>query len=260
MNNTIYFPCKALRPYINYYRVWQQNSTDTAGTSLQDYPRTIMDMLFLFEGKVRLSINNASPFQLASCSFIGQFDKNYRILPEENIRAFNIRFKPNGVYPLTKTPLIAMLNNHLPLVDLMGKQVIGIHQQLQEQTSDAQKVQLVENYLLAIYQEGEIHHKFEHAMSLIRQSRGLIKVKTIKEKLHISYKSLDRWFQKNTGLSPKRFIQLTRFNHIIEELEGQQSAPDWMQFVADYNFYDQAHFIKEFKQFAGICPSGFPTS
>ena len=92
--------------------------------------------------------------------------------------------------------------------------------------------------------------------SPIKQKRGLIAVKDLKEELQVSYKSLDRWFLKYIGLTPKRFTQLTRFRNILQELD-EQTNPDWMQFVLDYNFFDQAHFIKEFRQFAGVSPTEF---
>lgn len=259
MNTSIYYPCKTLQPYISHYRIWSAKTPIVSEQSFRDYPRTIMDMLFILEGKVSLAFDNALPFQLDKCSFISQFDKSYTIFPTGNIQFINVRFKPNGIYPLTKIPLFLLLNGHLPLSELIGNQVNLLYEKLQHQPSDLQKINLLENYLVSIFQKTELHYKLEHALHLIHTEKGLIAVKMLKEQLRTNYKSLDRWFQKNVGLPPKRFIQLTRFKHIIDELKDQ-AKPDWMQIVADYNFYDQAHFIKEFKQFAGVCPSNYRTS
>ena len=147
-------------------------------------------------------------------------------------------------------------NKQLPLAEIMGKDTPLLYDRLAENPGSEKCVSLVEEFLLKRYREISQHHRLEFALRLIKQQRGLIAVKDLKEALQVSYKSLDRWFLKYIGLTPKRFTQLTRFRNILQELD-EQTNPDWMQFVLDYNFFDQAHFIKEFRQFAGVSPTEF---
>lgn len=251
----IYYPSEVLQPYIEYYRVWDFNPGTMSELFLQDYPRTIVDVLFLFSGQIRIAFEDSPAFQLNPCTLVGQFDKNYRILISgKKIRLLNVRFRPNAIYPLTRTPMQTAFNNQVPLAEIISDDMSLLYEKLAEGFSTDDSIELVEAFLIKHYREISRHHRLEFALALIERHRGLISVQNLREQLQVSYKSLDRWFLNYIGLTPKRFTQLTRFKNILQELDSQ-TDPDWMQFVSDYNFFDQAHFIKEFRQFAGVSPT-----
>ncbi len=251
----IYYPSDALRPYIEYYRIWDLIPGELSELTMQDFPRTIVDILFIFDGQIRIAFEETPAFQLEPSVLVGQFDKHYRILLSgTRLQLLNIRFRPNAIYPLTDTPLRLAFNNQLPLAEIIGEEMSLLHEQLAEDPFVEQRIALLERFLIGLYQGASRHHRFEFAMALIEQHRGLVSIQELREQLQVSYKSLERWFLKYIGLPPKKFTQLTRFKHILQELDGQLH-PDWMQFVSDYQFHDQAHFIKEFRQFAGVSPT-----
>lgn len=68
-----------------------------------------------------------------------------------------------------------------------------------------------------------------------------------------SYSTIERHFKRETGLSPKRFQTLKRFKAAVTEICATQND-DWADYVANYNYYDQAHFIRDIKRFSRLTP------
>ncbi|MEM6700236.1 MAG: helix-turn-helix domain-containing protein [Bacteroidota bacterium] len=255
MQTKIFYPSPDLQPFISHYRIWKLSSSAERMT-MKDFPRTMMDMVFFLDGSVQLSIAENTFQTLSPCTFVGHFDRAYEIYSHGKLEVLNIRFHPNGIYPLTKISMRELLNSHVHLEELMKENVKEWYEQLAEIEGDATKIILLEQLLLQCYQKSNLHYRLDYGIQQIQNCKGLMSVKQLANILNTNYKSLDRWFNKKVGVSPKRFIQLTRFKHILDDIE-QLKETDWMQIVVNYNFHDQAHFTREFKQFAGVTPSQF---
>ena len=77
------------------------------------------------------------------------------------------------------------------------------------------------------------------------------------KQLHISQSPLEKRFRKIVGTSPKKFSSIVRFKHTIQYYNPQSSLTE---LGYEAGFYDQAHFIKEFKKFTGENPESFFSS
>lgn len=235
------------------------NSLGKSGLAFKDYPRTAMDMLFIFDGKIEIRHDKSDTISLDKCSFISLFDTPYEVNMSDQIYAIHIRFKPCGIYPLANLPLKEVLNGQVALEHLLGVQTTHIYHRLGELSDPKQQIEVFEEWLLKAYQQANQHHRFEYGMQLIDQCKGNISVKELSLKLNSNYKSLDRWFNKMVGMNPKCYLQITRFKNILDTIEHDKQT-DWMSLVAKFDFYDQAHFSKSFKQFAGISPEQYKTT
>lgn len=71
-----------------------------------------------------------------------------------------------------------------------------------------------------------------------------------------NYKQLQRKFDLHVGLSAKLYARMVRFEAVMEAIR-QNPKVDWFDLIARFDFHDQSHLIKEFKQFAGETPTGF---
>lgn len=79
-------------------------------------------------------------------------------------------------------------------------------------------------------------------------------LRTIMEATNYSYSTLERYFKKDTGLTPKRFQSLQRYKKAVRELYITRNS-DWQHYVLKYGYYDQSHFIKEIKRYTNHTPS-----
>ena len=74
------------------------------------------------------------------------------------------------------------------------------------------------------------------------------------DRLFISQSPFEKRFRKVVGTSPKKFASIVRFNAVLNNLNTTKSLA---QLCYENNFFDQAHFIKDFKQFTGETPENF---
>lgn len=256
MQLKVFYPSPALEPFIVSYQFHEFKASELSPILLKDFPRTSMDMVFCFNGQVQLNLIDQPIFNLSQCAFVGHFDQPYQINIAQDSAFLHVKFKPNGIYPLTKIALTEVLNKEISISDLMCNQMNSVYDLMQDQVDILDKIKILESHLLDQYRKCQLHYRLDAGINIVRERKGLITIKELSDLLNTNYKSLDRWFSKNVGLSPKQFTKITRFKNILEELEIDKN-PDWMNIVDRYGYHDQAHFIKEFKGFSGLSPTAF---
>jgi AraC-like DNA-binding protein len=77
---------------------------------------------------------------------------------------------------------------------------------------------------------------------------------SVTERLFISQSPFEKRFRKLVGTTPKKVASIVRFNTVLDNLSNSKSLID---ICYENNFFDQAHFIKDFKQFTGDTPENF---
>lgn len=95
----------------------------------------------------------------------------------------------------------------------------------------------------------------KRAVELIIAKRGAINIEEILSQFGISERALERYFHSNIGLSPKFYSRIVRFASIFALVN--KSKIDWREIAYHAGFFDQSHFIRNFKEFAGEVPCGY---
>lgn len=72
-----------------------------------------------------------------------------------------------------------------------------------------------------------------------------------------SQKHLIALFKKHIGTTPKYFQRIYRFKKVLDQIHSKKNKTDWSETVYDHNYFDQAHFIKEFRYFSGLSPEKY---
>ncbi len=96
-------------------------------------------------------------------------------------------------------------------------------------------------------------NKLKEAFHFISKNNNEnLAIETLAEQLKISDSSLFRLFKNNLGQNPKSYLKTIRFRNILDEIMNEQHSLSEMDYLDQY--YDQAHFIKDFKAFTGHSP------
>ena len=96
----------------------------------------------------------------------------------------------------------------------------------------------------------------DHAANFIVEHNGMIQVSDLLKDSYMSRRSFERKFFHKVGLSPKYYARIRRIGYLLSFVAGKRKA-DWPKLLADCEFYDQAHFIKDFKEFTGRSPQQY---
>jgi AraC-like DNA-binding protein len=84
-------------------------------------------------------------------------------------------------------------------------------------------------------------------------SRGAVDVARMARGLGVSLRQLERRFRQEVGLPPKLFCRIQRFQRVFQVIEG--GRPNWVDAAVQCGYYDQAHLIRDFKDFSGETPA-----
>lgn len=163
-----------------------------------------------------------------------------RIIPPHTL-AFKVSFKPLGVEYLLQTSIADFLNSakNLPK-DFWEINANDL------KDFDAFHKKIVLN--LSEHLPDEIDERKRQLFDLIYTSNGEIKVQELSEKIFWSSREINRYFNKQFGLSLNAFCKILRFKASLEHIAKGRLFPE-------LNFTDQTHFIKEIKKFSGVVPS-----
>jgi AraC-like DNA-binding protein len=117
------------------------------------------------------------------------------------------------------------------------------------------KFTVLENYFLQ-KKKRESNPLVDYAVSALKQAPHVWTIEKLSQKTGVTGKHLISLFKKYVGLSPKQFAKITRFQKVIQLIEKQQTI-EWTSLAYECGYYDQAHFIHEFRAFSGINPSAY---
>ena len=88
----------------------------------------------------------------------------------------------------------------------------------------------------------------------LTEAEGCVRIGELTEELRCSHRHLTTRFREQLGLAPKAFAKILRFDRAVCRLrrEGGESLA---QIAHECGYYDQAHFNRDFRQFAGVTPT-----
>lgn len=159
---------------------------------------------------------------------------------------------PNHI--LHNVTKIHSTKNRNTLIDLslyVDEDVIkSLYENLREVHTVNEMTRIADQHLREYYKDWSILQPSVEIVQYILDKKGMLPVQELTEVFPYSDRSLARIFNKEVGASPYRFICLVRFNYIIRELEKKDHC-SLANLIAQYNYFDQSHFEKDFQKFLG---------
>lgn len=245
-----YFPVDKLKDYIKYYVV----SENDIETEYKVFPSTGLVIGFQYRGQLS-ALNQKSYSKLASAGITGISD-SYKVFKNSaGIGTVLVYFTEIGFTHFASLPANKLFNLSLSLDDIFEKRKIDeVTEKLAIATTDNQRVKIVEQFLLMEFNNFQTDQLVVEALKLIYQSNGTIRIKELNEKLFISQSPFEKRFRKVVGTTAKKFASIVRFNSVLDQMKEAKSLTE---ICYENNFFDHAHFIKDFKQFTGHTPDNF---
>lgn len=245
-----FFPCALLQPYIKGFLIIESEE-GTVNTTLPD---TSIMMAFRFRGKVDYKQDNAQG-TLPQTVISGLRKSPRTFTYSKNTSNLLVKFKEGAATAFFKEPLNELFSISVSLDSLIQRSLIEqIEEQLAEATNHTQRIVLVENFLLSRLRELKPDLFILKAIDVIKLSKGNMRINDLMDTIPLSRDAFEKRFRKSTGTSPKQFSSIIRLNNLISRLDNNSNLTD-AALTAGY--FDQSHFIKDFKAFTGELPHDF---
>jgi AraC-like DNA-binding protein len=164
---------------------------------------------------------------------------------------------PLGAYTLLGLPMDTLSNQTVDLVDVLGASGRRLTERLRETPSWPQRFALLDQFLLRRLDRGpRPSPEVGWAWRRLVATGGAVPIGRLADEVGWSHRHLIAKFRQQVGLRPKTAARLVRFDGVLRHLDSNPRL-DWGQLAADAGYADQAHLIRDFRQFTGTTPTAF---
>lgn len=250
MSFQIYIPRDILKPYIKGIFIIESKEA----SDYKVIPDTAVVMGFQYSGSLAYH-DSVKIKQLSKAGITGLMD-TYRVFSNAaQTGTVLVVFSETGAAAFFSQEINELFSLSLSLDDLiLGSQMDMVTEQLHECKTAQQRITVVENFLENRLNTKQTDELINLAVSIIKQYYGNIRIAVLAEKLHISQGRLEKRFRKVVGASPKKFASLVRMRTLVNKASKEET---FTKLGLHAGYFDQAHFIKDFKSFTGETPEQF---
>jgi AraC-like DNA-binding protein len=243
-------PADRLKQYIKYFIV----SENLAGNVYKVFPSTSLVLGFQYQGQL-VTVTNGIETRLASSGITGITDRYKLFKNPDEIGTILVYFTETGLAHFSTSPANELFNQSISLDNIFDRDKIQeTEEKIRLAQTQKQRILIVERFFLSQLKDIQSDKIIIEAVKLIYQSKGTIKITELNKKLFISQSPLEKRFRKLVGTTPKKFASIVRFNTVLNTMNDSKSLTE---ICYENNFFDQAHFIKDFKQYTGDSPEKF---
>jgi AraC-like DNA-binding protein len=176
--------------------------------------------------------------------------------PSGNI---GIEFSALGAYRILQLRQSELKNKIFLLEDAFGKSARDVQEMIANTESIPGKIATIQKYLIKLLSKSEPDPVLDYCITQIKSTKGLITVNELESKTGYSRRWLYDKFTDKVGVSAKNYSSIVRFMQFYERWARTGDYNNVKANLYEY-FFDQAHFIKEFKRFTGSSPLRFVKS
>jgi AraC-like DNA-binding protein len=229
-----------------------------AGGSYFCVPNGRLGVSLVLRGHAAYRGDEGTWVQLPRASLFGLVTEPVQVHVSAGFSEFTIIFKPNGLQHFTDVSFQSFINPGTPLEAVLGNGVAGLYDRLAASEYPAARVEMIEKFLLGRLVNRIGDARVDHAVGEIMRQKGAVTVDGLCQQLRVTPRTLSSLFKAKVGISPKVCMQLTRFyNSLSYEPAGGCREDTLAALACTLGYYDQAHFIKDFKRFAGRSPQRY---
>jgi len=259
MKYTEIIPGERLKPYIKCYYTFESDSNVELNDTV--FPGGPMEIIFnLGEGVWKSSVND----KFSTTPPVELWGKLTQPLPIKSVgknMMLGIRFYAHSAVYFLNEEMWEFNDQIADLRDLLGAPVRALHSRLRETSELNKRIQLIENFLtsrLSIKERRLNNNNISMIGQIIKEMQlndTPDHVETIANRHNISSRYLRKLFLQYTGVTPKLYNKINRFQHSLQLISESQSSLTSIAYEAGYA--DQSHFIRDFKSFTGFPPSAY---
>jgi len=170
--------------------------------------------------------------------------------------AFGIKFRPGAFRPLLGAPVASLADRSMPIRELFGAEADLLNGVL-ESGSDDEAAELASTFLRARLPAADDRSLLAgRIVDTIADDLDLRSANELAARFGLTLRSLQRLFQDCVGIGPKWVINRYRMHEAIARVQAGQPV-SWAALAQDLGYFDQAHFIVDFRKLVGKTPADY---
>lgn len=220
-------------------------------------PDGCVEMTFNFSDGIKRYVSECEYIVHPRAMVMGQRTKSYDIEPLGHVDSFAICFYPCGFANFVNLPLSDLADKEMPLEYLFGEATARkLEQDMIQATDTTARIGIIEAFLInKLHDSATIENIVTTTVDALVATKGSSSIHTMMRNDLAKRRKLERNFRKQIGISPKQLGRVIRLQTALHMLLNKNESLTRIAYESEY--FDQAHFIKDFKEFTGITPGEF---
>lgn len=231
---------------------------DTTAPKQRIIPDGCIEMCFILGDDVKRFTSETEYVIQPRTMVFGQITKPYYVQPTGYVNTFAVRFYPYGFANFIARPIHELADKETPLTSLFEESSVReLEQKIIQASSTRSRIEAVENFLLdRLTDQSVVDNIVKSTVDALSRTKGNEPIKSILKDDLSKRRDLERKFSKQLGISPKQLGKTIRLQAALK-LMLDNNGENLTQIAYESGYYDQAHFIKDFKEFTGTNPSEY---
>lgn len=250
MNIHRFPPSATLKPYVREFLIIEADEAIKTKT----IPDTSIVLTFRVKGDVFKAVGGEKCFlPLNAVAGLRNSVREFYYLPQ-TINLL-VLLNEGGLKAFSKIPAHELFCQSVSTENLFHASELSlVSEQLAETKNNNTRVAVVEAFLIKKLMDNKSDVLVHYAARLIKQQNGVVKVKELVKSLPISLDPFEKRFRAVIGTTPKQYARIVRLRNLINKYPTRASLTETSY---DAGYFDQAHFIKDFRSFTGQSPKDF---
>ena len=244
-----------LADHIEFFGHWRHSGSNYRSRAL---PRGAATIVFDVGRRQRLDFytaDGASRLAAPPAIVVGPHSASYitDIAADEPVMA--IHFRPGGAFPFLGVPLGDLEDAGVGLDEIWGRDGRELHERLIEASSPAARFGILEGFLLKRARFSVCRHPGVAVALAAIEADPSVRMAEVGRLTGLSTKRMIGLFRAEIGLTPKAYARVRRLQAALRQLGA--GAAGGARIAADTGYFDQAHFVREFRSFTAMTPTQY---
>lgn len=242
-------PPASLATYVKSFWILEGQFTKPGENTYRLMANAFPEMAFHYNNQFRDEVRQS--LSLASLDGPSEKYKVFRL--DGRFGMIGVCFHPYGIQQIFKVSLQELKNQSIELDLILGKEGKALAEQVIQASNNAQRLEVLTQFLhKKIRSASSIDPQIFGSIQKIYARKGALNMDEITKDVWLSRRQFERKFNELTGIRPKLLARIIRFQTSLKMKEKPIESLSALAY--DCGYFDQSHFIRDFKAFSGLSP------
>lgn len=254
-----FIPARDVQEFVQLYRIVHLKFEQGQTVPFKAYPPRPEHCLafYPFDKETVEYRNSGKKVKDIPVVLYGQFSEVTNRMIGNNFLVLQVIFFPGALYRLTAIPAIEFTNQYLDAETVFSTSIREVNEQLFHAKDYIAMIEIANTFIRQLIKKQQKPKLLiDAAAILLLNSQQKITVTNIAKEACLSNKQLERKFKERTGVNPKLYERIIRFDNAFR-LKNTQPKFDWLRIAVACGYHDYQHLVKEYKDFTGLSPTAF---
>lgn len=254
LNIETYRP-KVLHQYIEAFKIYNFGEEENVFL----LPKGVFEIVFQSQYGFQHNTNYSEGWKFRPRNFVGGLhNQAYNVISgRRGNYCLVVEFKPNTAKYFIPEKLDAFKNAVIDINEVWGEKAGILSNRIDNEDSNEGKIDLIEAFLLTCLEPPK-DSVVDNALFSIFSANGNINVRQLSQGAYLSLAQFRKRFNEEVGISPSQYCKVVRVNAALNSALRKSVSLTDISYSLGY--FDQAHFIKDFKTVVGVSPKKYLSS